>query len=343
MIKLDIISGFLGSGKTTLIQKMLENDQHHEKIVVIENEFGEMGIDGASLSKNGISVKELYSGCICCTLSGDFKKTIEDVIHTFTPDRIIIEPSGVGKLSEVIKACNLAAKTNALQLNMKVTVVDAQKFYIYLTNFGEFFEDQIKHGHTIFLSRTESMPQEDLQKVIAELRRLNETAVVVSTPIAQLTPAQVRSVAEDTAVPFMESFMKEMKLYVEPLPQKERLQKRPLRGDKICCAVKKAVNTSCTHNHSADETFEAWGEETSHRFSEGSLRICLEELKNKEQYGYIVRGKGIVQTDTAQWVQFEYSLGEIELKHTTAEPAGKLCIIGSKINRTALNALFFGA
>ena len=343
MIKLDIISGFLGSGKTTLIQKMLVNDQHHEKIVVIENEFGEMGIDGASLAKNGISVKELYSGCICCTLSGDFKKTIEDVIHTFAPDRIIIEPSGVGMLSQVIKACDLAAKTNALQINMKVTVVDAQKFYIYLTNFGAFFEDQIKHGHTIFLSRTESIPQEDLQKVIAELRRLNETAVIVSTPIAQLTSEQVRSVAEEAEEPYMELFMREMKFSTALLPQEERLQKRPTRGGKVCSTVKKAVNTNCTHHHSADETFEAWGEETSYRFSEGALRTCLEELKNKEQYGYIVRGKGIVQTDTSQWVQFEYSLGEIALKHTTAEPAGKLCIIGSKINRSALNALFFGA
>ncbi len=351
MIKLDIISGFLGAGKTTLIKKLLENSTNQEKVVIIENEFGEMGIDGSLLEQTGASVRELYSGCICCTLSGDFKKTITEMIHKFSPDRIIIEPSGVGKLSEVLKACEGIVKKENIQINMLITVVDVLKFQMYLTNFGEFFEDQIKNAKTIFLSRTEKISSEALEKVTAEISKLNEEASIVTTPWDQLTAEKICSIAEGKREALLENLASEMNLSEAPSHEegmKKNLSARGCqKGGKLRHYRKQEKHCGCSHgshhDHSADEIFEAWGVETPLTFSHTELEKILTALEDKERFGLILRGKGIVQLEATQWAQFDYTLGEIQISTAAPEYTGRICIIGSQINRNALEEVFLGA
>ncbi|MBS4535252.1 GTP-binding protein [Clostridium sp. D2Q-14] len=334
MTKIDIISGFLGSGKTTLIKKLLKEKLLKEKIVIIENEFGEIGIDGSLLKKSGIEIKELNSGCICCTLVGDFERSIREIIHKFKPERIIIEPSGVGKLSEVLKACETPELKDILHINMLITVVDVSKYEIYLPNFGEFFENQIKYARTIILSRTQKASHEKIDKVVSSIRKLNDKANIVTTPLESLKAEQIVAVSEqDTAV----SLEKQIKNVV--------LDKR-LHSD--CCEcghVHKEIhhhaNCRCghEHHHSADEIFEVWGMETSKIFNEEELKSIITMLDN-DDFGFVLRGKGFLQVDNGAWVQFDYVPEEINMSKVDPDYTGRICIIGRNLNKNGLKKLF---
>jgi G3E family GTPase len=326
MTKIDIISGFLGSGKTTLIKKLLDETFFQEKIVVIENEFGEMGIDGAILKKSGIEIKELYSGCICCSLVGDFEQTIQEVIYKFHPERIIIEPSGVGKLSEVLKACKMAGLQDSLQINMLITVVDVLKFEMYLTNFGEFFKNQIAHAKTILLSRTEKASQEALEKVISDIRKINDMANVVTTPLENLNGEKIISIAEGNGVEALENLMEEVRVALRG----PRLRSKKLNHHE---------GFGCNHEHHADEVFEVWGMETPKAFNEERIKNNFAMLENESKFGVVLRGKGFLQVEDA-WIQFDYTPGEINVKRVEPEYTGKVCIIGCQLNGKELEKLF---
>lgn len=322
--KVDIISGFLGSGKTTLIKKLMAEKLHDEKLVIIENEFGEIGIDGSILKESGIEVKEINSGCICCTLVGDFGKSIEEVLHKYKPDRIIIEPSGVGKLSDILKACDSLSSKDLLTINMVITVVDILKYKMYILNFGEFYENQIKHAKTIILSRSQKAEADKLVKFTGEIGKLNPKANIITTPWEELNAGQIISAAEQNGSAALEQQIKKVVL------------KRHVHPEGCKCGCK---GTQHTH-HNADEFFEVWGAETPKTYDAATLRKILENLGNTGRYGNILRAKGIIQSDRSNWVQFDYVPGEFEIKDSGADYTGRLCVIGRELNRKELDSLF---
>lgn len=322
--KVDIISGFLGSGKTTLIKKLMAEKLHDEKLVIIENEFGEIGIDGSILKESGIEVKEINSGCICCTLVGDFGKSIEEVLHKYKPDRIIIEPSGVGKLSDILKACDSLSSKDLLTINMVITVVDILKYKMYILNFGEFYENQIKHAKTIILSRSQKAEADKLVKFTGEIGKLNPKANIITTPWEELNAGQIISAAEQNGSAALEQQIKKVVL------------KRHVHPEGCKCGCK---GTQHTH-HNADEFFEVWGAETPKTYDAATLRKILENLGSTGRYGNILRAKGIIQSDRSNWVQFDYVPGEFEIKDSGADYTGRLCVIGRELNRKELDSLF---
>ncbi|WP_313562466.1 CobW family GTP-binding protein [Ruminiclostridium cellobioparum] len=322
--KVDIISGFLGSGKTTLIKKLMAEKLHDEKLVIIENEFGEIGIDGSILKESGIEVKEINSGCICCTLVGDFGKSIEEVLHKYKPDRIIIEPSGVGKLSDILKACDSLSSKDLLTINMVITVVDILKYKMYILNFGEFYENQIKHAKTIILSRSQKAEADKLVKFTGEIGKLNPKANIITTPWEELNAGQIISAAEQNGSAALEQQIKKVVL------------KKHVHPEGCKCGCK---GTQHTH-HNADEFFEVWGAETPKTYDAATLRKILENLGSTGRYGNILRAKGIIQSDRSNWVQFDYVPGEFEIKDSGADYTGRLCVIGRELNRKELDSLF---
>ena len=322
--KVDIISGFLGSGKTTLIKKLMAEKLHDEKLVIIENEFGEIGIDGSILKESGIEVKEINSGCICCTLVGDFGKSIEEVLHKYKPDRIIIEPSGVGKLSDILKACDSLSSKDLLTINMVITVVDILKYKMYILNFGEFYENQIKHAKTIILSRSQKAEADKLVKFTGEIGKLNPKANIITTPWEELNAGQIISAAEQNGSAALEQQIKKVVL------------KRHVHPEGCKCGCK---GTQHTH-HNADEFFEVWGAETPKTYDAATLRKILENLGSTGRYGNILRAKGIIQSDRSNWVQFDYVPGEFEIKDSGADYTGRLCVIGRELNKKELDSLF---
>lgn len=318
--KVDIISGFLGAGKTTLIKKMLEEKLHTENVVIIENEFGEVGIDGSVLKNSGIEVREINSGCICCTLVGDFTRAIQEVIMKYTPDRIIIEPSGVGKLSDVIKACDTPKLQEILTINMLIAVVDALKYQIYKINFGEFFENQIKHAKTIILSRSHKVENKKLEAIAASIRESNPSANIITTSWEALPSEHIISVAEqDTSVSL------EHQLTDTPVHHKD---------------CKCGCHHEHSHNHNASEVFDVWGVETPKIFEEKELNTKLKALENEKLFGAILRAKGILQLAQNKWVQFDYVPGEFGIRNTNANYTGRLCIIGKNLKKDELYNLF---
>lgn len=318
--KVDIISGFLGAGKTTLIKKMLEEKLHTEKVVIIENEFGEVGIDGSVLKNSGIEVREINSGCICCTLVGDFTRAIQEVIMKYTPDRIIIEPSGVGKLSDVIKACDTPKLQEILTLNMLIAVVDALKYQMYKLNFGEFFENQINHAKTIILSRSQKVENKKLEAIAASIRESNPSANIITTPWEALPSEHIISVAEqDTSVSLV-----------------HQLTDTHVHHKECKCGC----HHEHSHNHSASEVFDVWGIETPKIFEEKELNTKLKALENEKLFGAILRAKGILQLAQNKWVQFDYVPGEFDIKNTNANYTGSLCIIGKNLKKDELYNLF---
>ena len=325
--KIDIISGFLGAGKTTLIKKLLEEKLSHEKLVIIENEFGEVGIDGSILKNSGIEVKEINSGCICCTLVGDFGKAIEEVLIKHTPDRVIIEPSGVGKLSDIIKACNAPQLKELLTINMLIAVVDVLKYQIYLSNFGEFFENQITHAKTVVLSRTQRIDNAGLESVVNSIRSLNAKAHIITTPWETLPAERILSVAEQDISVSLEHQLRDDTKIAKMLPMHQK------NCDCGC-------NHEHSHNHSADAFFDVWGVETPKMFEQEELSSKLHDLGNEKVLGRILRGKGILQTDNNTWVQFDYVPGECDVKPSAADYTGRLCIIGKDLNTIELCRLF---
>ena len=372
MTKVNIISGFLGAGKTTLIKKLLDGAFEGEKVVLLENEYGEVGIDGGFMKETGIQITELNSGCICCTLVGDFTEALGQLIDTYHPDRILIEPSGVGKLSDIRRVVDDVAKTHEIALAGCATVADVGKCRMYAHNFGEFFIDQIESAETIILSRTQTTSQEKIERCVALLRQHNDKARIITTPWDQLDSKVMLETIEHP------TFL----LTLDDLPEPDHHDhehhhdhdhdehehhddhdhdehehhhdhdhdehehhdhdhdEHEHHHDHDHC--------SCGHDHDhhghhhADEIFDNIGVETPKRFEEAAIRSALEELDdgNGAEYGQILRAKGILPLTDGRWLHFDYVPGEYEVREGGADYTGRLCVIGCKINQDAIKALF---
>lgn len=374
MVKIDIFSGFLGAGKTTLIKKLISDAYKGEKLVLIENEFGEIGIDSGFLKDSGIEINQMNSGCICCSLVGDFSKALVQVAQEFNPDRILIEPSGVGKLSDVIKAVK-NTKNDNLVLNSFTTVADANKCKMYMKNFGEFFNDQIENAGCIILSHTENISEEKLENCVSLLKKHNDSAVIVTTPHSLLTGEQLLSAIEKTNT--VENELKKLQ---------EEHEHHHHEHDEHCCCHEHHHHehehdhhhdeecdchehnhehhhdeNCCCHgdehhhehsddcgchghhhehgHHHADDVFTSWGEETSKKYTKNEIENILSELENEEKYGIILRAKGIVNSKN-EWIHFDYIPGESDVRNGSADITGKICVIGSNINEENLKNLF---
>ena len=349
MTKIDIISGFLGAGKTTLIKKLLDGAFQGEKVVLIENEFGEIGIDGGFLKDAGVEITEMNSGCICCSLVGDFGKALKEVVERFAPNRIIIEPSGVGKLSDVIKAVqDVQDELGDAALNSFSAVVDASKAKIYMKNFGEFFNNQVESAKTIILSRTQNVKEEKLEQTVALLREHNEDAVIITTPWDELDSALVLS-AMEKKTSFEEEMLEEMKHHHH-------------HEDEECCCGhhheheehehhhhhEHGENCTCGchdheghhHHHHADEVFTSWGKETPHKYTKEEIEAVLVKLAETSEFGTILRAKGMVSGVDGHWIYFDLVPGEYELREGQADYTGKLCVIGTDLKEEALAEAF---
>ena len=371
MTKIDIFSGFLGAGKTTLIKKLIAEAYQGEQLVLIENEFGEIGIDGGFLKDSGIQINEMNSGCICCSLVGDFATALHQVIEQYHPDRILIEPSGVGKLSDVIRAVQSADTAGAV-LNGFTTVADATKVKMYMKNFGEFYNNQIEHASTIILSRTQGMKEDKLEAAVALLREHNAQASIITTPWDQLTGKQILAAMEQKST---------LQAELEALAAEAEHEHHHHHDDDECCCHDhdhehehhhdhdhedgecccghdhdhehehhhdhdhEDGECSCGHHHDhhhhhADEVFTSFGRETTRRFTDEEIKQALEALDDADKYGVVLRAKGIVQGTDGQWIHFDYVPGCPDVRHGSAEIIGRLCVIGSKLNEEAVAALF---
>ena len=368
MTKIDIISGFLGAGKTTLIKKLLEGPFKGEKIVLIENEFGEIGIDGGFLKDAGVEITEMNSGCICCSLVGDFGAALKQVLADYAPARIVIEPSGVGKLSDVIAAVErVQAESPDLRLNSFVTVVDAAKAKVYMKNFGEFFNDQVEHACAIILSRTQKIDQHKLDGAVTLLREKNPKAAILTTPWDQLSGQQILTAMEGGR-DLAETLMEEI--------EHHNHEHHHDHGED-CCGHDHAHHhdhcghdhdghcghdhdqehhhdhgdtcTACCdghhhhhHDHDADEVFTSWGRETPRKYSREELQEALSALAMSEDYGVILRAKGMVPCDDGQtWLHFDLVPEEFQIREGGADYTGRLCVIGSDLKEDQLEKLFF--
>ncbi|MBQ9710387.1 MAG: GTP-binding protein [Clostridia bacterium] len=360
-MKVDIFSGFLGAGKTTLIKKLISEAFKGEKLVLIENEFGEIGIDGGFMRDAGIEITEMNSGCICCSLVGDFAKALAQVYEQFSPDRIIIEPSGVGKLSDVTKAV-IGANLPGAVINSCTTVVNAAKCKMYMKNFGEFFNDQIENAGCIIMSHAENVSEEKLADAVALVRAHNATAEIVTTPLCQISGEKILSAMEhtDTLGAEIERLQKEMKHHHEH-------HHHDHEHDGECCCHDHEHHHDhehehhrdhehehhhdhdgewCCHDHEhhhghhhADEVFVSWGRETAKKFSESEISEILKKLDSDEKYGTILRAKGIVAGEDG-WIHFDYIPGGIDVRKGCAETCGRLCVIGCELNEKELAGLF---
>ena len=328
MTKIDIISGFLGAGKTTLIKKLIEEGFKGEKLVLIENEFGEIGIDGGFLKDAGVQITEMNSGCICCSLVGDFGTALKKVITEYAPDRIIIEPSGVGKLSDVIKAVKDVAEEVEVQLDSYTTVADVSKCKIYMKNFGEFFNNQIESANTIVLSRTQTASQDKIEKAVAMIREHNAEATIITTPWDDIDGSKIKEA--------MQNHKSVKDALFEDEDDHEHHHHHD-HDDECSCGCH---DHDHHHHHHADEVFTSWGKETPHKFNEDKLKETLDELANTEEYGIILRAKGIVPSDGTDWLYFDLVPGEYEIRKGNPDITGKLCVIGSKLAEDKLAELF---
>jgi len=396
MTKINIISGFLGAGKTTLIRKLLNEVYKGQKVVLIENEFGEIGIDGGFLKEAGVEITEMNSGCICCSLVGDFGTALKDVIDKYEPDRIIIEPSGVGKLSDVIKAVKDVQKDiPQIELDSYVTVADANKCKMYMKNFGEFFNNQIEHASTIILSRTQNMNQEKLEQVVKLIREINTEATIITTSWELITGEQIVAA------------MKKENSLVDELLKREAAEDHEHHHhheDGSCCCGHdhdhdhehehhhdeecgcghdhehehehhhhhEDGSCGCGHDHEdhehhehhhhhedgscccghdhdhdhghghhhADDVFTSWGKETPHKYNKAELEAALKTLSETDEYGVILRAKGMVPSDDNTWIYFDLVPGEYEIREGAPEYTGRLCVIGTNLKEQELETLF---
>lgn len=361
MTKIDIISGFLGAGKTTLIKKLLDESFKGEKIVLIENEFGEIGIDGGFLKDAGVEITEMNSGCICCSLVGDFGAALKQVLADYAPARIVIEPSGVGKLSDVVAAVErVQGEAPDLHLNSFVTVVDAGKAKVYMKNFGEFFNDQVEHACAIILSRTQKIDQHKLDGAVTLLREKNPKAAILTTPWDQLTGAQILSAMEgghDLAHELMEEIEHEDHHHhhhdhdghdhshcnhehghCEHEHHHDHEHHHEHDHGDTCTAC---CDGHHHHDHDADEVFTSWGRETARKYSREDLQEALSALAMTEDYGYVLRAKGMVPCeDGTTWLHFDLTPEEFEIREGAADYTGRLCVIGSDLKEAELEKLF---
>ena len=328
MTKIDIISGFLGAGKTTLIKKLLSDAYKGEQVVLIENEFGEIGIDGGFLKEAGIEIREMNSGCICCSLVGDFGKSLHEVVDTYHPDRILIEPSGVGKLSDVIKAVQDVQGEIDAELNSFTTVVDVTKCKIYRKNFGEFFSNQIEYAGAVILSRTDKAKPEKIQESVALLRELNEKAPIITTPIEQLPGEKILETMES-------SKSLEEELLAEVAEEAHEHEHEHHHHD----------HEECHHHdheghHHADEVFTSWGKETIHTYTKDEVSAILKTLEEDGSYGNVLRAKGMVAGADGEWIYFDMVPEEHEVRTGAPEYTGRICVIGAELNEDKLAELF---
>ena len=348
MTKIDIFSGFLGAGKTTLIRKLIAEGYKNEKLVLIENEFGEIAIDGGFLKDAGVQITEMNSGCICCTLVGDFTKALQQVIADYAPDRIIIEPSGVGKLSDVAKA---VAGVEGVEIGAKVTVVDAGKCRMYIRNFGEFFNDQVKNADVIVMSRTDTAGEGKTVASASLLSQQNAQATVITTPWSELSGEQILAAMDkaDTLAAQMEEMEHEHHHHHEHHEHHhdhdhEHHEHHHDHGEDCTCGCHGHDHHDHDHehhdHHHADEIFTSWGVETAKKFSEDKLREILGKLGDEEKYGIILRAKGFVDASDGEWIYFDYVPGETDIRRGGAAVTGRLCVIGSKMNEQAIKELF---
>ena len=384
MTNIDIFSGFLGAGKTTLIKKLIKESFAGQKVVLIENEFGEIGIDGGFLKESGIQINELNAGCICCSLVGDFRAALQQVVEQYHPDRIVIEPSGVGKLSDVTRAVEGVAEHLDVQLNSFVTVADVNKVKMYMKNFGEFYDDQISHASCILLSRTQTASEEKIAAAVAMLREKNPTATIVTTAWDHLTGEQIlkaMSTKDDFKAELIAMAAKANEEHAHEDEEEEHEHHHHHdhdehdHDDHCCCGHHHDHDDDddehehehhhdhdehdhdheehehhhdhdghcCCghhhHDHHADEVFTSWGVETARKFTKAEVEHALTEL-DTGNYGMILRSKGIVDGGADGWLEFDYVPGEWEVRSRSADVGGKLVVIGSKLNETAIAQLF---
>ena len=392
MTKVDVFSGFLGAGKTTLIKKLIAEAYAGEKLVLIENEFGEIGVDGGFMKDAGIEVTEMNSGCICCSLTGDFRAALHEVCERYAPDRILIEPSGVGKLSDIVNAVEQASD-GELAINALCTVVDAGKCKMYMRNFGEFFNNQVESAGCIILSRTAGIKEEKLAECVALLRGKNPGAVVITTPWDELSGAQILDAMEkrDTLTAALESIEREHE------EDEDEHEHHHHHDHEHHHHFDENGNCSCGchhdddddghehehhhhdhdehdhecgcghdhkhhhhehdehdhehecgcgdhhhhhHGHDADEVFTSWGMETAKKFTEDGLRDALTALGDESKYGAVLRAKGIVAASEGEWIHFDYTPGEINIRRGSAGVTGRLCVIGHELHEDAVAELF---
>ena len=396
MTKVDIISGFLGAGKTTLISKLLKEALNGEQVVLIENEFGEIGIDGGFLKDSGVEIREMNSGCICCSLVGDFGTSLKEVVDKYHPDRIIIEPSGVGKLSDVIKAVKDLHIENEIKLNSASTVADASKCKVYMKNFGEFFNNQIEHAGTIILSRTQNISEEKLNKAIELIRQLNPNAHIITTPWDDIEGTQILGAMENVT-------NLELEMLAEAA-EKAHAEHEHHHHDGECCGHDHAEHEhhhhdgeccghdhdehehhhhdgeccghdhdehehhhhdgeccghdhdhehdhhhhdgecGCGHHHEghhhADEVFTSWGTETPNKYDKATLDDILDTLANSDEFGRILRAKGMLPTQEGIWMYFDLVPGEYEIREGKPDFTGRICVIGAELKEDELKKLF---
>ena len=392
MTKVDVFSGFLGAGKTTLIKKLIAEAYAGEKLVLIENEFGEIGVDGGFMKDAGIEVTEMNSGCICCSLTGDFRAALHEVCERYAPDRILIEPSGVGKLSDIVNAVEQASD-GELAINALCTVVDAGKCKMYMRNFGEFFNNQVESAGCIILSRTAGIKEEKLAECVALLRGKNPGAVIITTPWDELSGAQILDAMEkrDTLTAALESIEREHE------EDEDEHEHHHHHDHEHHHHFDENGNCSCGchhdddedddghehehhhhdhdehdhehecghahehhhhdhdehehecgcgdhhhhhHGHDADEVFTSWGMETAKKFTEDGLRAALTALEDEAKYGAVLRAKGIVAASEGEWIHFDYTPGEINIRRGSAGVTGRLCVIGHELHEDAVAELF---
>ena len=333
--KIDIISGFLGAGKTTLIKKLLKEAYADEQVVLIENEFGEIGIDGGFLKEAGIQIREMNSGCICCSLVGDFGTSLKEVVDKYHPDRILIEPSGVGKLSDVIKAVQGVQGDVDIVLNSYTTVVDAKKCKMYMRNFGEFFNNQVEYAGAIIMSRTDIIDEKKAQQAMELLRGINAKAAIITTPIEKLDGRKILEVMEKP-VSLEEELMSEEEVCPECGHVHEHGEHHHHDHDHDECGC----GHDHHHHHHADEVFTSWGRETIKKYTRENLEKILETLSETEEYGIILRAKGMLPAEDGTWIYFDMVPEETEIRSGAPEYTGRLCVIGSKLNEDKLAELF---
>ena len=378
MTRIDIISGFLGAGKTTLIKKLLGDALKGQQVVLIENEFGEIGIDGGFLKDAGIEIREMNSGCICCSLVGDFGAALKDVITKYHPDRIIIEPSGVGKLSDVIKAVDGVEKEAGVALNSATTVVDVMKCKMYLRNFGEFFENQVKSAGTIILSRTDKADTEKVEAAVKMLRELNPEAHIITTPVEVLGGKKVLDTMEGAIINLAQVEEEEHHHHHNDHDEcccghdhdEEHEHHHHDHDDECCCGHDHEEHEhhhhdhddecccghdhdhehhhddACGcghehhHHHHADEVFTSWGQETVKTFTKEQIEGILKKLSEDTAYGMVLRAKGMVAGADGQWIYFDMVPEEYEVRDGAPEFTGRICVIGSKLAEDKLAELF---
>lgn len=372
--KIDVISGFLGAGKTTFIKKLLDDVIRGEKVVLIENEFGEIAVDGGFLKNSGIEIKEMSQGCICCSLVGDFAKSLREILLNYSPDRIIIEPSGVGKLSDVLKAISDVESELNVENNSAVTVVDARKCKLYHKNFGEFFNNQIQFASTVVLSRTDVAEKEKIDEAVSVIREINPTAFIITTPIAVLSPSKLMEILE-SPVDLKTEILAELKEEhhhhhhhdeegeehehehehhhhhhhhhhdeedEEHEEHEHEHHHHHHHGEVECDDTECECHHGHHHHHHADEVFESWGKESVPPMEKSKLEAILHELAETGTYGNVVRAKGMVpSTDSAaEWLYFDVVPGEVEIRNGEPDLTGKVCVIGPEVNEDRLEEIF---